>query len=128
MNQRYQPPAVCRRCQRRGPSQAAVRSNEVATIAAARALQSTYCMAAHCKFLRDQCDDEATMRTIAADPSGATLDATDRAVMDFAARVATDLRDSVRALVDRTTRERDVAGVVLQASGSRAPRATGGLQ
>jgi len=45
-----------------------------------------------------------------------------------AARVATDLRDSVRALVDRTTRERDVAGVVLQASGSRAPRATGGLQ
>ena len=45
-----------------------------------------------------------------------------------AAHVAADLRDSVRALVDRTTHERDVAGVVLQASGSRAPRAAGGLQ
>jgi len=45
-----------------------------------------------------------------------------------AARVASDLRDSVRALVSRTTRERDVAGVVLQASGSRAARTGDGLQ
>jgi len=59
----------------------------------------------------------------------------DRVYSDFAhftelgaARVAADLRDSVRALVDRTSRERDVAGVVLQASGKGAPRATGGLQ
>jgi hypothetical protein len=59
----------------------------------------------------------------------------DRVYSDFAhftelgaARVAADLRDSVRALVDRTNRERDVAGVVLQASGKGAPRATGGLQ
>jgi hypothetical protein len=45
-----------------------------------------------------------------------------------AARVATDLRDSVRALVDRTSREGDMAGVVLQASGNRVPRTAGGLQ
>ena len=77
------------------------RRYEVATIAAARALRSTYCMAAHCKFLRDQCDDETTMRTIAADPSGATLDATDRAIMDFAAQVATDATMVTAEDVDR---------------------------
>lgn len=63
---------------------------ELATIAAARAYGSTYCMAAHCKFLRDECGDEPTMRAVAADPSGANLDATDRAVMDFATHVARD--------------------------------------
>jgi len=63
---------------------------ELATIAAARAYRSTYCMAAHCKSLRDACGDDVTMRAVAADPSGADLDATDRAVMDFATRVARD--------------------------------------
>lgn len=63
---------------------------ELATIAAARALRSTYCMAAHSKFLRDICGDEPTMRAVAADPSGANLDAADRAVMDFATHVARD--------------------------------------
>lgn len=63
---------------------------EIATIAAARAYRSTYCVAAHAKFLRDECDDEESMRTIAADPSASGLDPTDRAVMDFATRVALD--------------------------------------
>jgi len=63
---------------------------EIATIAAARAYRSTYCVAAHSKFLRDECGDEQSMRAIAADPSGAGLDPTDRAVMDFATRVALD--------------------------------------
>src|SRR3954469_19902542 len=64
------------------------RRYELATIAAARAYRSTYCMAAHCKFLRDDVGDESTMRAVAADPTGAALDAADRAVMDFAAHVA----------------------------------------
>ena len=63
---------------------------ELATIAAARAYRSTYCMAAHLKFLRDDCGDEETMRVIAADPSGAALDPADKAVMDFATLVAQD--------------------------------------
>ena len=63
---------------------------ELVTIAAARAYRSTYCMAAHCKFLRDDCDDESTMRAIAADEDTANLAATDRAVMDFATQVARD--------------------------------------
>ena len=63
---------------------------ELATIAAARALRSTYCTAAHSKILRDVCGDEGSLRAIAADPSGAGLEAQDRAVYEFAAKVATD--------------------------------------
>ena len=63
---------------------------ELATIAAARAMRSTYCTAAHSKFLRDVCGDEATMLAIAADPHGGSLGQTDRAVVAFAGKVATD--------------------------------------
>src|SRR3954452_6397128 len=66
------------------------RRYELATIAAARALRSTYCMAAHSKFLRDDVGDETTMRAIADDPTLGSLAPTDRAVMEFAALVALD--------------------------------------
>ena len=80
------------------------RRYELVTIAAAREYRSTYCTAAHSKFLRDDCGDEATMRAIAADPSGATLDATDRAVIDFAAKVARDASSITAADVGRAPR------------------------
>lgn len=96
------------------------RRYEIATIAAARAYRSTYCMAAHSKFLRDACDDETTMRAIAADPTGASLDATDRAVMDFAARVAEDAAsvtsDDVQRLRDQGLTDADVIDVVFAAA------------
>lgn len=63
---------------------------EISTIAAARALRSTYCTAAHSKFLRDVCGDDATMQSIAEQPDGAALDPADRAVYEFAAKVASD--------------------------------------
>lgn len=74
---------------------------ELVTIAAARAYRSTYCMAAHCKFLRDDCDDESSMRAIAADPSGADLAPTDRAVVDFATHVAQDASSITAAEVQQ---------------------------
>ena len=74
---------------------------EVATIAAARALRSTYCTAAHSKFLRDICGDEPTVRLIAADPSGATLDEQDRAVYEFAGKVAADASSVSQADIDQ---------------------------
>ena len=93
---------------------------ELATIAAARALRSTYCMAAHCKFLRDACEDETTMRAIASDPSGEALDATDRAIMDFAARVAVDAPSVTAADVDELRNhgldDADVVSVVFAAA------------
>jgi uncharacterized peroxidase-related enzyme len=90
---------------------------ELATIAAARALRSTYCMAAHSKFLRDICGDEPTMRAVAADPSGANLDAADRAVMDFATQVARDASSisaaDVQHLRDHGLSDPEIVDVVL---------------
>lgn len=74
---------------------------ELATIAAARALHSTYCTAAHSKYLRDVCGDEATLCRIAEDPSGASLNPQDRAVYDFAAKVASDAAGVEQADIDR---------------------------
>jgi uncharacterized peroxidase-related enzyme len=73
---------------------------ELATIAAARALRSTYCTAAHSKFLRDVCHDEATLWTLAEDPSGTTLDEQDRAVYAFATKVASDAASVQQSDVD----------------------------
>jgi uncharacterized peroxidase-related enzyme len=93
---------------------------ELATIAAARALRSTYCMAAHSKFLRDICDDEPTMRAVAADPSGTNLDAADRAVMDFAAHVALDASSisnaDVQNLRDHGLGDPEIVDVALAAA------------
>lgn len=96
------------------------RRYEIATIGAARALRSTYCTAAHAKFLRDECDDEATMVAIAEDPSGAGLGEQDRAVYLFASKVALDASsigqvdvDALRAL---GLTDADVADVVFAAA------------
>lgn len=96
------------------------RRYELATIAAARSLRSTYCLAAHCKFLRDDVGDETTMRAIVTDPSLASLDATDRAVMEFATLVAQDAasikREDVQRLRDHGLSDADIADVVFAAA------------
>jgi uncharacterized peroxidase-related enzyme len=93
---------------------------ELATIAAARALRSTYCTAAHSKFLRDVCGDEESLKAIAADPSGASLAAQDRAVYELATKVATDAASIVLADIDRLREvglsDADIADVVYAAS------------
>lgn len=90
---------------------------EIATIAAARAMRSTYCAAAHSKFLRDVCGDEATMRAIAEQPDGSGLGPVDRAVYEFAGKVAADAPEVDQADVDRLKAagglsDADVADVV----------------
>jgi uncharacterized peroxidase-related enzyme len=93
---------------------------ELVTIAAARAYRSTYCMAAHCKFLRDDCGDEPAMLAVAADPSGSHLGAADRAVVDFATQVARDASSiteaDVQRLRDHGLSDPDVLDVVLAAA------------
>ena len=93
---------------------------EIATIGAARALSSTYCTAAHSKFLRDVCDDETAMIAIAADPSGAALSDQDRTVYLFAGKVAVDAssiqQDDVDALRAHGLTDVDVADVVFAAA------------
>jgi uncharacterized peroxidase-related enzyme len=89
---------------------------EVATIAAAQALRSTYCTAAHSMFLRDVCNDESTMLSIAADPEGGSLDATDQAVIAFSRKVALDAaaidQDDVDELRAVGLTDNDIADIV----------------
>jgi uncharacterized peroxidase-related enzyme len=89
---------------------------ELATIAAARALRSTYCTTAHSKFLRDVCGDETSLHRIAQAPAGETLDEQDRAVYQFAAKVATDAasvkHDDVDQLHAVGLSDADIADVV----------------
>jgi uncharacterized peroxidase-related enzyme len=93
---------------------------ELATIAAARALHSTYCTAAHSKFMRDICGDEATLHSIAQDPTGATLSPPDRAVYQFAAKVAEDAASIAQPDVDQLRAtglsDADIADIVFAAS------------
>jgi len=93
---------------------------ELATIAAARALRSTYCTAAHSKFLRDACGDDASLEAIGREPDGATLGEQDRLVYAFAAKVATDAasveQSDVDALRAAGLTDRDVADVVYAAA------------
>lgn len=93
---------------------------EIATIGAARALHSTYCTAAHSKFLRDECGDEPTMLALAKDPSGAGLGEQDRAVYEFAGRVAGDAssiqQHDVDVLRELGLTDVDVADIVFAAA------------
>jgi len=93
---------------------------EVATVAAARALRSTYCTAAHSKFLRDVCGDGETLELIAKDPTGDGLAPEDRAVYQFAAKVATAADSVSQQDVDHLRSlgltDADVADVVFAAA------------
>jgi uncharacterized peroxidase-related enzyme len=93
---------------------------EIATIAAARALRSTYCTAAHSMFLRDVCGDESTLQSIAEQPSGAELDPQDRAVYQFAGKVAVDAfsveQRDIEAMHAVGLSDADIANVVFAAS------------
>jgi alkylhydroperoxidase family enzyme len=72
-----------------------LRRYELATLAAARRLTSSYCCLAHGKVLAEQFYDPAT---VAALPDG--LDETDRAIMRFAERVVDDATAITPADVD----------------------------
>ncbi len=77
------------------------RRYELATLAAACELGSTYCALAHTQVLRDRFHSDDEIAGIVTDPdhTGA-LDATDRAVMVFAARVARDATTVTAADLD----------------------------
>jgi len=63
---------------------------ELATLAAARTLRSSYCALAHGRVLRDRFYDADTVTAIVTDHRRAGLAPADVAVMDFAAQVAAD--------------------------------------
>jgi uncharacterized peroxidase-related enzyme len=67
-----------------------LRRYELATLAAARELRSSYCMLAHGKVLSESFHAAEDVRAIAADHRSAGLDPLDVAVMDLAEKVARD--------------------------------------
>jgi uncharacterized peroxidase-related enzyme len=77
-----------------------VRRYELATLAAARQLRSSYCCLAHGKVLRDRLFDVETVRAIALDHHTAGLSAAEVAAMDFAERVAGDAGTITAEYVD----------------------------
>jgi uncharacterized peroxidase-related enzyme len=97
-----------------------LRRYELATLAAACELRSTYCTAAHGSVLADRFLDADTVRRLVEDHRAAGLDAVDVAVMDLAAKVARDATSVTQADVDRLRdhglSDADVLDVVLAAT------------
>jgi len=78
-----------------------LRRYELITLAAARRLNSSYCMLAHGNVLLTRFYDADQVRAIAANHHDAGLDEVDVAVMDLADKVAGDATSVTQADVDR---------------------------
>jgi uncharacterized peroxidase-related enzyme len=96
------------------------RRYELATLAAARQLRSSYCSLAHGKVLADRFYDTETVRKLALDHRSAGLDEVDVAVMDLAEKVASDTlsitQEDIDRLRDLGLSEGEVFDVVLAAA------------
>jgi uncharacterized peroxidase-related enzyme len=78
-----------------------LRRYELATVAAARRIHSSYCSLAHGSVLLDQFVDAEDLQRIMADHRTAGLDPVDVAVMDLADKVATDASSVTEADIER---------------------------
>jgi uncharacterized peroxidase-related enzyme len=78
-----------------------LRRYELATVAAARRLRSSYCALAHGTILADRFLGPDTVCAVMADHRTAGLDAVDVAVMDLAEKVADDATSVTEADLDR---------------------------
>jgi uncharacterized peroxidase-related enzyme len=96
-----------------------LRTYELATVAAARRLRSSYCMLAHGTVLADRFLGPETVRTVA-DGDGAALDARDRAVMGLADQVVEDAtaisQEDLEGLRSLGLSDEEILGVVLAAA------------
>ena len=96
-----------------------LRRYELATLAAARRLRSSYCMLAHGQILADQFMDADAVRALASDTDGAGIDAADRAVMALAEKIADDATAVTQADIDGLREhglaDKEILGVILAA-------------
>ncbi|MGN6868943.1 MAG: carboxymuconolactone decarboxylase family protein [Solirubrobacteraceae bacterium] len=98
-----------------------LRRYELATIAAARELRSSYCTLAHGSVLMDKGFLEPdAVRAVVSDHRDAGLDETEVAVMDLAAKVARDAtsveQDDIERLRSLGLSDKDILDVVLAAA------------
>ncbi|MDH5452062.1 MAG: peroxidase-related enzyme [Paracoccaceae bacterium] len=77
-----------------------LRRYELATLAAARALKSSYCMLAHGSVLLDEGMTPQALRDIVEDRAGADLTAQERSIMDYAAKIASDATTVTQGDID----------------------------
>jgi uncharacterized peroxidase-related enzyme len=95
-----------------------LRRYELATLAAARQLRSSYCCLAHGRVLLEQFGEP--VRAIALDHRSAGLDELDVAIMDFAERVADDATEleeaDLQRLRDLGLSDADILDVTLAAA------------
>jgi uncharacterized peroxidase-related enzyme len=97
-----------------------LRRYELATVAAARQLRSSYCALAHGKVLADEFLEPDEVRDLVAHRSTAAIDELEAAVMGLAEKVAADAtaitRADVQHLLELGASETDVLDVVLAAA------------
>jgi uncharacterized peroxidase-related enzyme len=97
-----------------------LRRYELATLAAARRLGSSYCALAHGSILLDKFLDADTLIAAVEDPRAAGLDEVDVAVMELADKVAADAGSVTQADIDRLRglelTDADIVDVVLAAA------------
>jgi uncharacterized peroxidase-related enzyme len=97
-----------------------LRRYELATLAAAHRLRSSYCALAHGTVLREQFYDAPTLIRIVTDHHDAGLDPVDVAVMDFVDQVVTDAgsvtADDVAVLRAHGLSDSDILDVTLAAA------------
>jgi uncharacterized peroxidase-related enzyme len=97
-----------------------LRRYELATLAAARHLRSSYCMLAHGSVLAEQFLEPDAVRAVATDHRSAGLDETDVAIMDLAQKVAADASSVTQADIDglraHGLSDAEIADVVLAAA------------
>lgn len=93
---------------------------ELATLAAARALTSSYCSLAHGKFLADRFYTQPEVAGIAADRDHSVLSSADIAIMRYAERVATDAtsitQGEIQDLRDHGFSDQEIFGIAAAAS------------
>jgi uncharacterized peroxidase-related enzyme len=96
------------------------RRYELATVAAALRLRSSYCALAHGQVLAEKFDGPAAVATIASAPASAPLTPVDRAVMALADKVAAGAarmtEDDLTELRDLGVDDLDILDVVLTAA------------
>jgi uncharacterized peroxidase-related enzyme len=78
-----------------------LRRYELATIAAARRLRSTYCAHAHGSVLLEQFMEAEALRALMADHHDAGLDPVDVAIMDYAEKIVDDATSVTEADIER---------------------------
>ena len=97
-----------------------LRRYELATVAAASRLRSSYCTLAHGSILLDKFMGPEGVRAVVADHDAAELDAVDAAIVDLADKVALDATTVTQADVDSLRAfgltDSDILDVVLAAA------------